>query len=353
VIQGDGICRHSSCRLLTKPPLVTISVCGTDLPPLQGYNRWGELPRLKPGAKLPRPFGPTRRPGPTRRHAGSAGNFGSQPLATCNFDACDHSPVDAKLGSSSTGSFCWAELEPAISLEQSVSITRLFAWTANDVPIGPNDFYTMFQLRGRDVAAAYTLRPRSKRAGSTAPLDALCCDGHADSTSEKAAQLGGKVLASPFDVFDVGRMPLFRIRPGAVFAIWQAKRHHGTGVASEDRTFFGPISLPPIPKRPQNFTRNFLGWETEASKNDPAGYLHILNQAITSAEFRRYKKVRELPTGSSTIRFLESSPWQSTQSPMGGRPISLHLQWPDTGKIAVLADPQGAVFGLFEPLARG
>ncbi len=86
VIQGDGICRHSSCRLLTKPPLVTISVCGTDLPPLQGYNRWGELPRLKPGLSFQGPSG-RHADTPTRRHAGSAGNVGSQPLATCNFDA--------------------------------------------------------------------------------------------------------------------------------------------------------------------------------------------------------------------------------------------------------------------------
>src|SRR5258708_19017946 len=136
------------------------------------------------------------------------------------------------------GSFCWAELGTSDQPGAKRFYNELFAWTANDVPIGPNDFYTMLQLRGRDVAAAYTLRPDQKERGVPPHWMLYVATDNADSTSEKAAQLGGKVLSSPFDVFDVGRMAGIQDPTGALFAIWQAKRHPGTSGTSQKRTFF-------------------------------------------------------------------------------------------------------------------
>ena len=33
------------------------------------------------------------------------------------------------------------------------------------MPMGPDDFYTIFKLEGRDAAAAYTLRPEQRSQG--------------------------------------------------------------------------------------------------------------------------------------------------------------------------------------------
>ena len=45
------------------------------------------------------------------------------------------------------GSFCWVELGTSDQPGAKRFYNELFAWTANDVPIGPDDFYTMFQLQ--------------------------------------------------------------------------------------------------------------------------------------------------------------------------------------------------------------
>src|SRR4029079_17895184 len=54
------------------------------------------------------------------------------------------------------GTFSWPELATT-DQKASVAFYRgLFGWDVNDQPIGPNDMYSMFQLKGSDVAAAYT-----------------------------------------------------------------------------------------------------------------------------------------------------------------------------------------------------
>jgi predicted enzyme related to lactoylglutathione lyase len=41
------------------------------------------------------------------------------------------------------------------------------------------------------------------------------------------------VLSDPFDVVDAGRMGIFADREGAVFCVWQPKRHRGATVVNE------------------------------------------------------------------------------------------------------------------------
>lgn len=57
------------------------------------------------------------------------------------------------------GSFCWVELGTSDQQAAKHFYGQLFGWSAVDMPMGPDEFYTMFKLNGRDVAAAYKLRP--------------------------------------------------------------------------------------------------------------------------------------------------------------------------------------------------
>ena len=57
--------------------------------------------------------------------------------------------------------------------------------------------------------------------------------GDADDVAGDAADAGGTVFVPPFDVFDLGRMAVVGDPAGAVFGVWQAGSHHGTGVFNE------------------------------------------------------------------------------------------------------------------------
>ena len=110
------------------------------------------------------------------------------------------------------GAFCWIELYTTDQNAAKSFYNSLFGWTANDLPMGPDDFYTMFQLEGRETGAACTLRPEQKAHGRAAALDALhCCRQRRRGRQARHRNLGGKVLAPPFDVSTRGAWPWCKI----------------------------------------------------------------------------------------------------------------------------------------------
>ena len=73
--------------------------------------------------------------------------------------------------------------------------------------MGPKDFYMTFKIDGRDVAAVYTLRPEQQARGVPAHWQSFMLRSqNADTAADRARGLSAKVIAEPFDVYDVGRM---------------------------------------------------------------------------------------------------------------------------------------------------
>ena len=64
------------------------------------------------------------------------------------------------------GSFYWNELMTRDAEAAKKFYGGLFGWSASDAPMGPDAFYTMFQLRVRNVGAAYALMPDQIQARS-------------------------------------------------------------------------------------------------------------------------------------------------------------------------------------------
>src|SRR5205807_8759663 len=104
------------------------------------------------------------------------------------------------------GSFCWFELATIDQNAAKNFYTSLFGWAVNDSPMGPDDFYSMFKLQGRDTGAAYTMRKEQRAQGVPPHWMLYISVANADQAVSQAAQLGGTVLAPAFDVRDVGRM---------------------------------------------------------------------------------------------------------------------------------------------------
>jgi predicted enzyme related to lactoylglutathione lyase len=149
------------------------------------------------------------------------------------------------INSHAPGSFCWIELGTTDQVAAKSFYGDLFGWKADDVPMGPTDFYTMFQLEGMAAAAAYSLRPETREKGVGPHWMLYVAVKDADSSAAQAGKLGGTIIEQPFDVFDVGRMALIADPTGAVFSIWQSKRHKGTGITGVEGTLcWADLSTP-------------------------------------------------------------------------------------------------------------
>ncbi|HUS08233.1 MAG TPA: VOC family protein, partial [Bryobacteraceae bacterium] len=175
------------------------------------------------------------------------------------------------------GAFCWVELATTDQPAAKTFYTSLFGWQVVDRPMGPNDFYSMFQLEDAHVAAAYTMRPEERSQGVPPHWMLYISTGSADQSAAKAAELGGKILAPAFDVFDIGRMAVLADPAGAVFSVWQAKKHIGLGLTGVPGTLcWADLNTPDV-EGAKRFYTGLFHWNISAGEKDPSGYLHIQN----------------------------------------------------------------------------
>ena len=258
------------------------------------------------------------------------------------------------IGKHSPGSFCWIELATTDQNAAKSFYGGLFGWGVDDSPMGPGEFYSMFKLEGREVGAAYTMRNEEKAQGVPPHWNLYIAVEDADASAAAVAQLGGKVLAPAFDVFDLGRMAVIQDPTGGVLCLFQAKSHRGAGIEGVDGTLCWADLNTSDPVNAGKFYSGLFGWKIVEDQNDPSGYLHIVNgedfiggippakhlAAGAPAQWLPYFQVSNCDTAAAKAKQLGANFYVE--------PMTVE----NVGRMAVLADPHRVVFSIFQPLPR-
>jgi hypothetical protein len=254
------------------------------------------------------------------------------------------------------GSFCWFELGTTDQNAAKKFYPAIFGWDVNDTPMGPEEVYTTFKIKGLDASAAYTLRPDQRAQGVPAHWMPYVTVKSADDAASKAQSLGGKMHAPPFDVMDHGRMSVLQDPTGGMFCVWQPIKHVGTGVTQEDGTAVWADLSTPDQAKAGKFYSDLFGWKMVSGESmkpaAPGEYFHIVNGkdmigGIQPADHR--------PAGvpAHWLLYYQVSDCDGTiakTKSLGGRVIQPAMTMGDVRKFAVLSDPQGAVFALVQAL---
>ncbi len=247
------------------------------------------------------------------------------------------------------GSFCWMELATSDQPAAKSFYSGLFDWQPTDAPMGPDAFYTTFKLQDRKAAACYTLMPDEAKMGIPPHWKLYISVANAAASTQRAKDFGGTVFCGPFDVATHGTMSTIADPTGAVFNIWESKEHPGIGVHNEAGSFCWADLSTGDPARAAEFYSGLFGWTTDRSKDD---YTHIRNNGeyiggIPPASVRQagvpphwllYFQVDDCDASTAKAKELGANVY------MG--PMTIER----VGRMSVLADPQGAVFSLFQPL---
>jgi predicted enzyme related to lactoylglutathione lyase len=165
----------------------------------------------------------------------------------------------AEFSSHAPGTFSWVELATTDQKAGIAFYRALFGWDVNEQPIGPTEVYSMFLLRGKEVAAASTMRPEERQSGVPSHWNLYVTVAHVDESVKRAEGLGAKVFAAPFDVMDVGRMAVLQDPTGAVFQMCGKQEHTSARRFSTSQArSAGASSRPAIRKRLNRSTRRCL-----------------------------------------------------------------------------------------------
>jgi predicted enzyme related to lactoylglutathione lyase len=255
----------------------------------------------------------------------------------------------ANIDKHPAGSFCWVELATTDQNAARAFYTSLFGWSVVDNPIGPDDFYSIFKLSGRDTGAAYSMRKEQRAQGVPAHWMVYVAVENADESVAKAAQAGGTVLTPAFDVMDVGRMAVIQDPTGATFSLWQTKSHQGTSV-SGDNTFCWADLSTPNPDRASKFYADLFGWELMKDDKDPSGYIHIRigESFIGGIPPAAHRNPNAPPHWLIYFQVEEAEAATDKAAKLGGKVLMPPRKMENVGTWSIVADPQGAVFALFK-----
>jgi predicted enzyme related to lactoylglutathione lyase len=240
------------------------------------------------------------------------------------------------------GTFCWADLGTTDADAAKAFYSRVFGWEPVDEPGGDAGTYTTFKLDGRDVAALYEMGEEER--GSNGPhWSSYVSVEDVDALAERARELGGEVLAAPFDVLEHGRMTALRDPTGATLHLWQPRAQIGAGRVNDPGCMVWNELASPDPARARDFFAALLGWTVEPEES---GYGVIKSRGALNGGLRPPQD------GEPThwlVYFTTSSCDESIEAirEAGGSVIAGPVHTP-VGRVAAVSDAQGAAFALYE-----
>lgn len=218
------------------------------------------------------------------------------------------------------GTFCWVDLVVEDQHAAKAFYSGLFGWEYEEFPIGNGSSSSVAQLDGRAVAAIAPLTDPSM------PPHWNCYVSveDVDAAAGRAEQLGATVVVPAGDVGDSRRLAAFQVPQGATLSVWQPDRHVGAGVVNVPGALTWNDLLTPDVEASAAFYRELFGWEIEeipGAGGHPAWNLYF---AVADTE-------------AAMARAAE----------LGGQVVMGPMDVP-SGRLAIIRDPQNAVFSVVD-----
>jgi len=252
------------------------------------------------------------------------------------------------------GTFSWVELGTNNSAAAKTFYSGLFGWQSQDMPMGPDQVYTMLLIDGKEVGALYQLDKDMLSHGVSPHWLLYISVASADETAARAKTLGATIVKEPFDVFDVGRMAVIQDPSGAVFAIWEARKHIGVRITGESGTLCWSELQTNDTRKALEFYPKLFGWSTKTGGIGLTEYTEIQHQGQSMGGVMKIPKEWGNVPAHWMPYFLvancDSSADKAKQ--LGASILMGPMDIPNVGRFAVVRDPQAASFAIFQPAAH-
>jgi len=248
------------------------------------------------------------------------------------------------------GTFCWVDLETTDPAGAKAFYGELFGWEAEDMPVGESGTYTVLRLDGDEVCALYELSAERREQGIPPHWFSHVSVEDADAAAARARELGGTVYGEVFDVLDAGRIAIIQDPTGAMLAAWQPRAHIGARRVNDPGCLSWNELQTRDPEAAAAFYSGLFGWETEPIEEDGKLVYVVIKNAGSSNGGIMPMTEQHGDAPSSWLAYftvLSCDGAVARVRELGGDVLAGPLDV-GAGRIAVVSDPQGAVFALFE-----
>ena len=261
-----------------------------------------------------------------------------------------------KIGSYKQGTPSWIDLSTSDQEAAKGFYANLFGWDYEDNAVGNGQFYSMAKVGESAAAAIATQQPEEAEQGVPPHWNVYITVDDVDKVGERAPELGGTVLAGPFDVFDAGRMIVVRDPVGAVIMFWQPIQHIGAEVRDEHGALTWTLVLTTDKDATASFYSELLEIEVikDAMPAPDGGTIHQLavsGEPVASIMTMPQQLVDMGVPAHWEVYFRVDDVQEVCDSAaaIGGQVFMGPADMGPIGKIGYLQDPQGAQFGVQQP----
>jgi uncharacterized protein len=247
------------------------------------------------------------------------------------------------------GTPCWVDLGSP-DLDASIEFYgALFGW---DVPEAENaeqtGGYRQAMKDGRPVGGLMPLMQEGQPPAWSTYLSVE----NAEATAASVREAGGSVLAEPMDVLDLGRMAVFADPEGAVFGIWQPGTFNGAGVVKENDALVWNELNTRDPGRAREFYGAVFGWEFAEREFETGVYtgIRVGEDTVGGMIDITGRAPDEVPAHWLVYFAVEDVDATVAKATESGGGVALEpFDIAEVGRIAIVKDPNDAVFAVMAP----
>jgi uncharacterized protein len=239
------------------------------------------------------------------------------------------------------GTPSWVDLGAADPAAAAGFYGDLFGWTFEPAgPVEETGGYGMFTLRGKNVAG---LGPQMDQ--SQPPYwSTYVSVADVEATLARVEVDGGKILMEAMDVFEAGRMAIVADPNGAQLSLWQPKEMIGADIVNEPGALCWNELNCKDTHAASNFYERVFGWR--ASPLDMGGIEYTLFM-LGENQVAGLLAMDVAPRWNISFAVADCDATVAKAKERGGSVIEAPQDLP-VGRYAIVADPEGAKFGVIK-----
>jgi uncharacterized protein len=248
------------------------------------------------------------------------------------------------------GTPCWVDLGTQ-DIQKAISFySSQFGWGIQ--PGGPEaGGYSMAKLDGRNVAG---VGPLMGPPGTPSAWSTYFASSDADAAAARIKSAGGQLIMEPMDVMDAGRMLVATDTTGATFGVWQARNHTGAEVVNVPGAFTWSEHMSRDFEGAKAFYAAVFGYEYGDMSAEGFSYATLLiNGQQVVGGIGAYPEGSEGHAAFWGVYFGTADTDKAVElaTSHGGSVVRPATDSP-YGRMAIVADNQGAVFSLISTPAE-
>lgn len=245
------------------------------------------------------------------------------------------------------GTFSWADLATADVDGAKAFYGRLFGWEPHE-RAGAAGTYTMLRLDGDAVAGLFGQSDEQRTAGVPSRWLCYVTVDAVDEALAKAVELGGSVVNEAVDVEDAGRMAVIGDPGGARLALWEPRATIGATRVNDPGCMCWNDLVTSNMDAAAAFYGDLFGWEAQELPQ-AGGYRAVRNGDRSNGGMMPAELVGWEGPG-YWLPYFNAGELDRAAAVVdeGGGRVVVEPQAVPAGKFAIVTDPQGAPFALFE-----